>query len=174
VITNDVDIGISGNFGAMNNKPISRSSHLRGTTRSYANKTTIQHKESNQLQIDDKKKLIFNYNMIDLIYLSLYEISQIIVREREYLNNGSNNYYNNMNEFLQRTGSNSINSKFDNNTISNRYRSLNLNSIQSVGAYGYNQLIGSSPVTLVNNALMTSPPNVNYRVKPNVRPNNNT
>ena len=112
--------------------------------------------------------------MIDLIYLSLYEISQIIVRERDYLNGGANNYYTNVTELRQRSGSNAVNSKFDTNTISNRYRSLNLNSIQSVGAYGYNQLIGNSPVTLVNNALMTSPPNLNYRIKPNVRPNNNT
>lgn len=75
--------------------------------------------------------------MVDLIYLSLYEISQMLIREREYLLTGTTSF-SIAKELLQRTGSKSVNSKFDTNTISNRYRSLNLNSIQSVGAYNYN------------------------------------
>ena len=87
-----------------------------------------------------------NYSIVNLIGWSLYEISLIIIKERKSTDNSSQSQMSQLSQILSlNKDQQRINSKFDNQTlsVSNKYRSLNLNSIQSVNQGSYQGGLGT-------------------------------
>ena len=109
-------------------KHISQGVSATSRARSQISSGTI----SGQENLESNLKNICNYKLIHLVGLSLYENAQIIIKERQMIKN----YYDKpMSAKSSKQNSKMVNSKFD-LQYGSKYRSLNLNSIQSNSYHG--------------------------------------
>lgn len=143
----------SGGDGAANEHQLSFAS--QNLNYSSMNRVPSSHSASREHQSSGGDSQYCNYAIVNLIGLSLYEIAQIIIKERKSAEVASQSaqksQMSQLSQILSHKDQQRVNSKFDSQTlsVSNKYRSLNLNSISSGNQGSYQSGVGN--LSTINN-----------------------